>query len=195
MLAFLFILIALTLLAVILLSDRSGLAQRLKPRLPLPRETKPTARYREIDVLLEMPDFATLIGFAVSAGESLETGLRVAVQRSSGFLSREFSSVIRNVDHGALLQAELEKVSLDSRSKQVSELALKLALASANGSAISDLLNEYIQSCILELKAELLERAGKNETKMMIPLVFVILPVTVLFAVYPSLNLLQNSFL
>jgi tight adherence protein C len=145
--------------------------------------------------LLEIPDFASLIGFAVAAGESLETGLRIAVQRSSGFLSQEFGFIIRNVDHGSILQVELERVSRESSSQQVSELALKLALASSNGSAVSDLIGEYVQSSILELKAVLLERAGKNETKMMIPLVFVILPVTVLFAVYPSLNILQNSFL
>jgi tight adherence protein C len=142
-----------------------------------------------------MPDFASLIGFAVAAGESLETGLRIAVQRSSGFLSQEFGFIICNVDHGSILQVELERVSRESSSQQVSELALKLALASSNGSAVSDLIGEYVQSSILELKAVLLERAGKNETKMMIPLVFVILPVTVLFAVYPSLNILQNSFL
>jgi tight adherence protein C len=142
-----------------------------------------------------MPDFASLIGFAVAAGESLETGLRIAVQRSSGFLSQEFGFIIRNVDHGSILQVELERVSRESSSQQVSELALKLALASSNGSAVSDLIGEYVQSSVLELKAVLLERAGKNETKMMIPLVFVILPVTVLFAVYPSLNILQNSFL
>jgi len=146
-------------------------------------------------VLLEIPDFASLIGFAVAAGESLETGLRIAVQRSSGFLSQEFGFIIRNVDHGSILQVELERVSRESNSQQVSELALKLALATSNGSAVSDLIGEYVQSSILELKAVLLERAGKNETKMMIPLVFVILPVTVLFAVYPSLNILQNSFL
>jgi tight adherence protein C len=142
-----------------------------------------------------MPDFASLIGFAVAAGESLETGLRIAVQRSSGFLSQEFGFIIRNVDHGSILQVELERVSRESSSQQVSELALKLALASGNGSAVSDLIGEYVQSSVLELKGVLLERAGKNETKMMIPLVFVILPVTVLFAVYPSLNILQNSFL
>jgi tight adherence protein C len=142
-----------------------------------------------------MPDFASLIGFAVAAGESLETGLRIAVQRSSGFLSQEFGFIISNVDHGSILQVELERVSRESRSQQVSELAQKLALASSNGSAVSDLIGEYVQSSILELKAVLLERAGKNETKMMIPLVFVILPITVLFAVYPSLNILQNSFL
>ena len=46
-----------------------------------------------------------------------------------------------------------------------------------------------------EIKNRLLEQAGKNETRMLIPLVFLILPVTVLFAIYPSLELLNFGFI
>lgn len=189
------ILIALTLLAMSLSQTTSGLSKRLRPRTFLSSPAPSTRKYSEIDVLMELPDFASLIGFAVSAGESLETALRVAVMRSSGLLSQEFGSVIRNVDFGSILQVELERLSRESKSEHVSELAIKLALASANGSAISELITDYVQSSTQEMKSGLLERAGRNETKMMIPLVFVILPITVMFAVYPSLSILQNSFL
>jgi tight adherence protein C len=37
-----------------------------------------------------------------------------------------------------------------------------------------------------------LRHAAKAETRMLIPLVFLILPVSVLFALYPSLSMLQN---
>jgi len=189
------ILIALALLAVSLFENKLALAKRLRPRTALSKPDPSSRRFSEIDVLLELPDFASLIGFAVTAGESLETALRIAVLRSSGLLSQEFGSVIRNVDHGSILQMELENLSRVSQSEQVSELAIKLALASTNGSAISELIVDYVQSSIQEMKSALLERAGRNETKMMIPLVFVILPITVMFAVYPSLSILQNSFL
>jgi tight adherence protein C len=188
-------LIALTLLALALFQTKSGLSQRLRPRTSLPVAIARPRKFNEVDVLMEVPDFASLIAFAVAAGESLETALRLAVQRSAGLMSQEFSSVILNVDHGSILQVELERLGRDSHSSQVQELAIKLALASTNGSAISELLNDYVASSIQEMKATLLERAGKNETKMMIPLVFVILPITVMFAVYPSLSILQNSFL
>jgi tight adherence protein C len=39
----------------------------------------------------------------------------------------------------------------------------------------------------------LLKQAGSSETKMLIPTVFLILPVTVLFAVFPSVLVLQRS--
>ncbi len=174
---------------------KGSLAKRLGARPALK-----TIEYRrrsgtQTDLLLEIPDFASIIGFAVFAGESLENALRIAVTRSSGFFSQEFAVLINKVDHGSVLGVELEKLAVESQSEHVRELASKLALASTNGSAVSDLISDFVESSIQELRALLLERAGKNETKMMIPLVFVILPITVMFAVYPSLTLIQNSFL
>ncbi len=40
----------------------------------------------------------------------------------------------------------------------------------------------------------LLELAGKKEVAMLVPLVFLILPVTILFAVYPGIVVLQVGF-
>jgi tight adherence protein C len=144
---------------------------------------------------MEIPDFAALLWFAVSAGESLDNALKIAVARSAGYISSEFERVITNVEHGALLQVELQNLAVEAKSEQVRELATKLAVALNNGSALSDLLGDFVQSTTATLRTELLAKAGKNETKMMIPMVFVILPVTVMFALYPSLSLIQGSFL
>jgi tight adherence protein C len=93
------------------------------------------------------------------------------------------------------LQIELSNLAVESKSEPVRELATKLAVALTNGSALSDLMSDFVQSTTASLRTELLAKAGKNETKMMIPVVFVILPVTVMFALYPSLALIQGSFL
>jgi tight adherence protein C len=41
-------------------------------------------------------------------------------------------------------------------------------------------------------KAELLKVAGKAELKLMIPIVFLILPISIVFALLPSLKALSN---
>lgn len=189
------ILLGIIFVTISLFRFETRLAKRLRPRPNLPQARPTAVKFKEVDVLLELPDFTSLLKFAVTSGESLETALRLAVQRSSGLLSHEFEVSLLNVDHGALLQTELERMGNESESQHVRELAIKLALAGANGSSIADLLEDFVSSGIQELKAKMLERAGKNETKMMVPLVFVILPITVLFAVFPSLTLLQGSFL
>jgi len=195
MMTALLVLLALVLISFSLSGTKSGLSKRLRPRPRIQSSVRQPRKFSEVDILLELPDFASLVSFAVAAGESLDTAIRIAVQRSSGLLSQEFETVVRNVDHGSILQIELERLGIESNSSLVQELAIKLSLASSNGSAISNLIAEYVQSCIQEMKSRMLERAGRNETKMMIPLVFVILPITVMFAVFPSLTILQNSFL
>jgi tight adherence protein C len=43
-------------------------------------------------------------------------------------------------------------------------------------------------------KRELMEAAGRKEIAMMVPLVFGVLPLTVIFAVYPGLATLDLGF-
>jgi tight adherence protein C len=57
------------------------------------------------------------------------------------------------------------------------------------------MLSELSASARAEIRNMLLRQAGKNETRMLIPLVFLILPITVLFAIYPSLELLNFGFI
>jgi tight adherence protein C len=175
--------------------NSSKLTQQLQPREKLSKNKSKKAKFNELSALMEIPDFSSLLWFAVSAGESLDTALKIAVSRSSGYVSTEFQLVLKNVEHGALLQVELQNLAVEAKSEQVRELATKLAVALNNGSALSDLLSDFVQSATTELRTQLLAKAGKNETKMMIPMVFVILPVTVMFALYPSLALIQGSFL
>jgi tight adherence protein C len=176
-------------------SGKLRLDLKLTPRVMLTKKVRNVKKFRALETLMEVPDFAALLWFAVCAGESLENSLRIAVSRSTGFVSNQFSQVIKNVDLGALLQIELQNLGVESRSDQVRELATKLAVALDHGTALADLLADFVQSASSELRTSLLDKAAKNETKMMIPLVFVILPVTVMFSVYPSLALIQNSFL
>ena len=43
-------------------------------------------------------------------------------------------------------------------------------------------------------KRELLEVAGKKEIAMLAPVVFLILPLTVVFAIFPGLSLMKLAF-
>ncbi len=176
-------------------TTESKLAERLQPRKRIFQRTKTKAKFNAVNVLMEIPDFASLLWFAVSAGESLESALRIAVSRSTGYVSGQFETVLRNVEHGAVLQLELQELAAMAKSELIRELATKLAVALNNGSALGDLMSDYVQSSTSALRAELLIMAGRNETKMMIPMVFIILPITVMFALFPSLALIQGSFL
>ena len=173
----------------------STLENQLKPRNALLSRIRVKTKFNSLEALMEIPDFASILWFAVSAGEPLDSALRLSVSRSTGYVSSQFERVLKNVDHGSVLLVELQTLAVDAKSEQLRELATKLAVALNNGSALADLMSDFIQSSTAILRSELLTLAGKNETKMMIPMVFVILPVTVMFALYPSLALIQGSFL
>jgi len=172
---------------------------KLSAQLSKPKKLIPTpqlaGKYSAIGTLLEIPDFIAILWFLISAGESLYTSLKISTMRCNGFVSSEFLKIVQRVEHGAILQHELENLAAESKSEEVRELATKLAVSLLNGTAIAEQLGEFAGSVNSKLRAELLDRAGKNETKMMIPLVFVILPVTVIFALYPSISIIQMSFI
>jgi tight adherence protein C len=95
---------------------------------------------------------------------------------------------------GSSIENELEAMAKRVKVRHVEEFANKVILAQRRGTPMARLLAEHSSSVRAEIRNELLVRAGKNETKMLVPLVFLILPITVLFAVYPSLNLLNFSY-
>jgi tight adherence protein C len=59
------------------------------------------------------------------------------------------------------------------------------------GTPIAQQLDQLAQTAISNSQALLLRKAGSNETKMLIPTIFLILPITILFTIYPSLSLLN----
>jgi tight adherence protein C len=54
------------------------------------------------------------------------------------------------------------------------------------GTALSDVLGRQVEEVRQAQRSHFLERAGKAEIALMIPVVFLILPVSVLFALWPS---------
>ncbi len=174
---------------------KGQLKSRLNLRKLVQTKTKKVKKFNQLAVLMETPDYISLLWFAIASGEPLDIAIRIATERSQGYFSQEFSALLVKVDHGALLQHELENLAAESKSEQVRELAAKLAISLYNGSALAEQLAEFASSTNAQLRAKLLDKAGKSETKMMIPLVFIILPVTVMFALYPSLVIIQKSFI
>jgi tight adherence protein C len=75
------------------------------------------------------------------------------------------------------------RLSSDAIRRFVDTLAISIARGSSLVETLSHSANE---SRNLE-RVRLLTAAGKSEISMMIPVVFLILPVSILFALYPSL--------
>ena len=66
-----------------------------------------------------------------------------------------------------------------------------MVVAVERGTPLADVLRAQAQDVREAGQRALMDAAGKKEIAMMVPVVFLILPVTVLFAVYPGFAFLR----
>lgn len=148
---------------------------------------------RSQEALYELPEFLDLLVVALASGEGIFNSICRVTKAAKGQLAKEFQKLIRAVQLGESLDDELASLAKRVRNQQVVEFCNKLTMANRRGTPLAHVLQMQSITVRTEIQNQLFKQAGKNETRMMIPLVFLILPVTVLFAVYPSLQLLNIS--
>lgn len=142
-------------------------------------------------VLFELPDLINLLAVGIAAGESLHSSLSFVANRASGQVAQELRIALKALELGSSLDRELEAIAKRLPQTQLIEFCNKLVISLKRGTSLSNMLTEQAQSIRSEIQIQRIKQAGKNETRMMVPLVFMILPVTVLFAIFPSLSLLN----
>ncbi len=139
--------------------------------------------------LLELPQQLSLMAALLENGDSFYGSL-VAV-RASGKFATAMERLLARLQFGEHLEAALELMRVETRSPSVAEFCTKLLLALQRGTPVAEQLRALAATSRAQLRISLLRKAGGNEVKMLVPLVFVILPITIAFALYPSLQLLQ----
>lgn len=153
------------------------------------------SRKRTQAALYELPEILELMAVALTSGDGMFVSFARVVPRANGVLALELKSVLTSLELGGDMESELRALAKRIPQRQVVEFANKLVLSLRRGSPLASLLREQAASARAEIRNDLLRQAGKNETRMLIPLIFLILPVTILFAIYPSLQLLNMNYL
>lgn len=149
---------------------------------------------REARMLAEFPSLAELMALAVSAGESTTGALERICRTAPGELSREFALVLAATRAGVPLVDALQGLSHRTRLAPLARFVDGITVAVQRGTPLADVLRAQAQDVRDLAKRELMESAGKKEIAMMVPLVFGVLPLTVLFAVYPGIALINLGF-
>lgn len=76
----------------------------------------------------------------------------------------------------------------------ISRFVDAIVVATERGTPLAQVLRDQAQDVRDASKRELMEVAGKREIFMLVPVVFGILPLTIVFAVFPGLALLEMSY-
>jgi tight adherence protein C len=139
----------------------------------------------------ELPTVLEFLTLSLSAGEGILDALRRVGRVSHGELAAELSGVVAEVNTGVPLAESLNALAAGIRLPALTRCVEQVTGALERGTPLAEVLRAQAQDARDDAKRELLEVAGKKEVAMLVPLVFLILPITIVFAIYPGIFVLQ----
>jgi tight adherence protein C len=149
------------------------------------------ANQRERRMLAEFPTIAELLALAVSAGEGATGALDRVCRLSRGELSSELADCLAEARAGANLPTALQGLADRTGLPSLARFVDGIVVAVERGTPLADVLRAQAQDVRETGRRAVMEEGGRKEIGMMIPVVFLVLPVTVLFAIYPGVAFLR----
>jgi len=149
------------------------------------------ARSRLRRVEDELPTVLEFLSLALSAGETVRDGLRRLARIGSGDLAVELRRMMADVEVGVPLTDALHRCAAALELPAFSRVVEQLTAALDRGSPLVEVLRAHAQDSRDDARRRLLESAGRKEVAMLVPLVMLILPVTILFALFPATLVLE----
>jgi tight adherence protein C len=153
-----------------------------------------TAKRRLARLGEELPVVLEFLTLSLSAGEGISDALRRVARTGRGELAAELAQVVAAVGTGLPLAETLQRLAADLDLPPFTRCVEQIVGALERGTPLAEVLRAQAQDARDDAKRALLETAGKKEVGMLVPLVFLILPVTVAFAIFPGIFVLQVGF-
>ncbi|MGI8697484.1 MAG: type II secretion system F family protein [Mycobacteriales bacterium] len=143
-------------------------------------------RRRETAIETEFPVVAELLALAVTAGEGPIGAIERVCRMTGGALATDLSDALARSRAGEPLTDALQGVADRTRVEALARFIDGLIVAIERGTPLADVLRAQAADVREAGKRALLEAGGRKEIGMMVPVVFLVLPVTVVFALYPG---------
>lgn len=137
-------------------------------------------------VELEFPMVVELFAIFLSANVSPASALLRISERAEGEFASILRDAVKDIQHGANFGQALDVLNERVSSPMVRRFCDSLMIAVERGSPLLEVVSRQVEEVRQAQRTALLEAAGKAEIGLMIPVVFLILPISVLFALWPS---------
>ena len=152
------------------------------------------ARARLARMADELPTVLEFLTLSLSAGEGILDAIRRVARVSRGELAAELAGVIAEVNTGVPFGESITRLAANLELAPFTRCVEQITGALDRGTPLVEVLRAQAQDSRDESKRQLLELAGKKEVAMLVPLVFLILPTTIAFAIFPGIVVLQMGF-
>ena len=149
---------------------------------------------RQRRMIEEFPAIAEMMALAVSAGESAPAAFQRISRICRGELVIEFHRVLSHMRAGETFLRAARAMDQRVDLAPISRFIDGVLVAVERGTPLADVMRSQAADVRAISKRDLMETAGKREIGMMVPLVFGILPLSVLFAVWPGAYVLSLGF-
>lgn len=146
---------------------------------------------RRAEIEGEFPALIEMLTLAIGAGESTSSAMKRISTRATGHLAKEFSKVIKDIEVGTPFHIAMDRMSHTLNSAVIRRFVDSVIISMNRGTPLIETLSHAVTEARNAERTSLLSAAGKAEISMMIPVVFLILPISILFALYPSLASLE----
>jgi tight adherence protein C len=152
------------------------------------RENRLTAQAveRERRIMAQFPTVAELLALAVGAGEGPVAALDRVAARCRGEMGDEIARVLADIRTGTPVSAALDAWAARSGLPAVARFAEAMAVAVDRGTPLAAVLHAQAADAREAGRRALIETGARREVLMMVPVVFLVLPVTILFAFWPG---------
>lgn len=168
--------------AVLMLCLLAALAAMLLRDRRLTREV--TARERRM--MAEFPTVAELLALSVAAGEGPVGALERVASLCHGDLASELRRALADARAGATLVQALERLAARTSLPPLRRFVDGVVVAVERGTPLADVLRAQALDAREAGRRALIETGARREIAMMVPVVFVVLPISVLFALFPG---------
>lgn len=148
-------------------------------------------RRRSARIEAQLPDVVELLALAVGAGQGPLDAIERVTRRGRGDLVDELAMTLADVRSGTVFASALEDLDARCACPPLSRLTEAITVAMERGTPLAEVLRSQAADSREAARRALIEEGGKREIAQMVPVVFLVLPITVLFALYPGLVVLR----
>ena len=141
----------------------------------------------------QFPSFVELFTILVVAGESPSKALLRISEVATGELAVLVRASVAELKNGRSFTQSIDQLAAAAGSATIRRFCDSLIIAIERGTPLSEVLHRQVEDVRKRHQTELAKQAGKAEIALMIPVVFLILPISVLFALWPSYLALGQS--
>ncbi len=142
---------------------------------------------RDEELLAEFPVVAEMLALAVTAGEGPAGAIERITALASGPLVAQLGSILADTRAGTPLLEAIGTVRDRTRLEPLARFLDGMAVAIERGTPLADVLRAQAADVRALGKRQLMEAGGRKEIGMMVPVVFCVLPITIVFALYPGI--------